>query len=69
MPGKPKLYAHQVKILKYVKVDSEFAGILVAVGFLVMGAVGLDIGRWFVLGAVGLGVAVALLLRLTRKND
>ena len=55
-------------IMRVMKVDSEFAGILVAVGFLVMGAVGLDIGRWFVLGAVGLGVAVALLLRLTRKN-
>ena len=56
-------------IMRVMKVDSEFAGILVAVGFLVMGAVGLDIGRWFVLGAVGLGVAVALLLRLTRKSD
>jgi hypothetical protein len=37
-------------IMRVMKVDSEFAGILVAVGFLVMGAVGLDIGRWFVLG-------------------
>ena len=55
-------------IMRVMKVDSEFAGILVAVGFLVMGAVGLDIGRWFVLGAVGLGVAVALLLRVTRKS-
>ncbi len=42
-------------IMRVMKVDSEFAGILVAVGFLVMGAVGLDIGRWFVLGALGLG--------------
>jgi hypothetical protein len=56
-------------IMRVMKVDSEFAGILVAVGFLVMGAVGLDIGRWFVLGALGLGVAVALLLRFTRKSD
>ena len=56
-------------IMRMMKVDSEFAGILVAVGFLVMGAVGLDIGRWFVLGALGLGVAVALLLRFTRKSD
>jgi len=55
-------------IMRVMKVDSEFAGILVAVGFLVMGAVGLDIGRWFLLGAVGLGVAVALLLRFTRKS-
>src|ERR1700674_4777781 len=56
-------------IMRVMKVDSEFAGILVAVGFLVMGAVGLDIGRWFVLGALELGVAVALLLRFTRKSD
>jgi formate-dependent nitrite reductase membrane component NrfD len=56
-------------IMRVMKVDSEFAGILVAVGFLVMGAVGLDIGRWFVLGALGLGVAVALLLRFTGKSD
>ena len=56
-------------IMRVMKVDSEFAGILVAVGFLVMGAVGLDIGRWFVLGALGLGVAVALLLRFARKSD
>ncbi len=43
-------------IMRVMKVDSEFAGILVAVGFLVM-------------GALGLGVAVALLLRFTRKSD
>ena len=55
-------------IMRVMKVDSEFAGILVAVGFLLMGAVGLDIGRWFVLGALALGVAVALLLRFTGKS-
>jgi hypothetical protein len=54
-------------IMRVMKVDSEFAGLLLAVAFLVMGAVGLDIGKWFVLGALALGVAVALLLRFTRK--
>jgi len=54
---------------RVMKVDSEFAGLLLAVAFLVMGAVGLDIGKWFVLGALALGVGVALLLRLTRKSD
>jgi len=53
---------------RVMRVDSEFAGLLLAVAFLVMGAVGLDIGKWFVLGALGLGVAVALLLRFTRKD-
>jgi len=52
---------------RVMKVDSEFAGLIVAVGFVVMAAVGLDIGKWFLLGALGLGVAVALLLRFTRK--
>jgi len=56
-------------IMRVMKVDSEFAGILLAVAFLVMGAVGLDIGKWFVLGAVVLGIGDALLLRFTRKSD
>jgi hypothetical protein len=38
--------------MRVMKVDSEFAGLLLAVAFLVMGAVGLDIGKWFVLGAL-----------------
>ena len=46
-----------------MKVDSEFAGLLVAVGFLVMGFVSMPIATWFIVGAVALGVAVALLLR------
>lgn len=53
---------------RVMRVDSEFAGLLVAVGFLVMGAVGLDIGKGFVLGALALGIAVAILLRLIRKD-
>jgi hypothetical protein len=34
----------------------------------VMGPSVLDIGRWFALGGLGLGVAVALLIRFTRKS-
>ena len=48
-------------------VDAEFGGILVAVGFVVLGLLGLPIAKWFLLGAALLGGAVALLLRLTRK--
>jgi uncharacterized membrane protein YhiD involved in acid resistance len=52
-----------------MRVDSEFAGLLLAVAFLVMGAVGLDIGKGFVLGALALGVAVAVVLRLTHRDS
>jgi hypothetical protein len=31
--------------------------------------VGLDIGKWFVVGALVLGVGVAFLLRFMRKSD
>ncbi len=51
-----------------MQVDSEFAGILVAVGFLLMGLVSMPIATRFLLGALGLGGGVALLLRLTRKE-
>jgi hypothetical protein len=44
------------------------AGIIVAVAFVVLGLVGLPIAKWFLLGAVVLGAAVALLLRFTRKE-
>ncbi len=54
--------------MRVMRVDAEFAGIIVAVGFLVMGAVGLDIGKWFIMGALVLGAVVALLLRFTRKD-
>jgi hypothetical protein len=54
---------------RVMQVDSEFAGILVAVGFLLMGAVGLDIGKGFILGALGLGVGVALLLRFLHRAN
>ena len=48
-----------------MKVDSEFAGIIVAVGFLAMGLVGIPVARWFVVGCLALGGVFALLLRLT----
>jgi len=53
---------------RVMQVDSEFAGILVAVGFLLMGLVSMPIATRFLLGALGLGGGVALLLRLTRKE-
>jgi len=51
-----------------MKVDPGFAGILVAVGFLGMGLVSMPLATAFVLGAITLGVVVALLLRFTPKK-
>ncbi len=48
---------------RVMKVDSEFAGLLVAVGFLVLGLVSMPMATGFVLGAIALGAVVALLLR------
>ena len=53
---------------RVMRVDSEFAGLLVAVGFLVMGLVSMPLATGFVLGAITLGVVVALLLRFTPRK-
>ncbi len=53
---------------RVMRVDSEFAGILLAVGFLVMGLVSMPVGAGFVLGSITLGVVVALLLRFIPKR-
>lgn len=51
-----------------MSVDSETAGILVAVGFLAMGLVSISVVRWFALGCLALGAAFAVLLRFAPKN-
>jgi hypothetical protein len=52
-----------------MRVDAEFAGIIVAVGFVALGLVGMpDVAPVSLLGALPVGVAVALLLRFTRKG-
>lgn len=51
-----------------MQLDSEFAGLLVAVGFLVMGLVSMPIATVFVLGTLALGVVVALLLRFVPRK-
>jgi hypothetical protein len=53
---------------RVMQVDSEFAGLLVALGFLAMGLVSMPIATGFVLGAIGLGIVVALLLRFAPKK-
>jgi hypothetical protein len=51
-----------------MQVDSGFVGLLVAVSFLVMGLVSMPIATGFVLGAIALGIVVALLLRFAPKK-
>jgi hypothetical protein len=53
---------------RVMRVDSEFAGLLVAVGFLVMGFVSMPVAAWFVSGALVFGGAIALLLHFLRKE-
>ena len=53
---------------RVMQLDSEFAGVLVAVGFLVMGLVSMPPATGLVLGAITLGVVVALLLRFTPRK-
>ncbi len=48
--------------------DSEVAGIIVAIGFLAMGLVSMPLGTWFVLGCLVLGGVFAALLRFTPKR-
>jgi len=50
-----------------MKVDAEFAGILVAVGFFVMGFVSVPIAKGFLIGAFFIGIGVAVVLALIRK--
>ena len=50
-----------------MRVDAGYIGIIVAIGFVVMGLVALPIAKFFLLGAVLLGIAVAILFHFTRK--
>ena len=54
---------------RFMRVDAESAGIIIAVGFTIMGLVGLPIAKWFLLAAIALASAVALVLHFTKKQD
>jgi hypothetical protein len=57
-------------VMRVLQVDAERTGVLVALGFVVMGFVsGVPIAKWFLLGALLLGGGVAVLFRLTRKSN
>lgn len=53
---------------QFMRVDSEFAGVLIALGFLLMAFVSMPLAAWFVGGAILIGVLVALALRLVRRD-
>jgi len=50
-----------------MKVDAEVAGIMVAIGFFVMGFVSVPIAKGFLIGAFVVGIAVAAALALVRR--
>jgi len=52
---------------RVMQIDSEFAGLLVAAGFLVMGFVSMPVAAWFVLGSLMVGGVVGLVLHFTAK--
>ena len=55
-------------VWRVMQVDSEWASVLIAAGFVLMGLVSLPIAKWFFLGAIVVGVTVALVLRLTKSE-
>jgi hypothetical protein len=50
-----------------MKVGPGIVGIFLALGFIVLGVVGLPLARWFLLGAVLGGCLIALVLHLIRS--
>ncbi len=63
--GDPKPHPGPFRVMK---VDAECAGILVAIGFFVMGFVSVPIAKGFLIGAFAAGIAVAVILGLIRKT-
>ena len=63
-PASPKPHPGPFRV---PKVDAEFAGILVAIGFFVMGFVSVPIAKGFLIGAFLVGIGVAVVLGLIRK--
>jgi len=51
-----------------MRIDSGVPGLILALGFVIMGVVGVPIAKWFVIAGVGLGVGIAVLLRYLRKR-
>ncbi|HEY3927156.1 MAG TPA: hypothetical protein VGL89_02170 [Candidatus Koribacter sp.] len=50
------------------KLAAEFDSVLIAVGFIVLGLAGLPLAKFFLIGAVAVGVIIAVLFRILRKK-
>ena len=55
--------------MRLMAVGAEFAGVLIAIAFGVLAVIGLPIAKWFLLGTVLVGGAVALLFRLLQRHQ
>jgi hypothetical protein len=53
---------------RFMKVDAEMTGVLIALGFTILGFVSMPIAAWFIVGAILAGSAIALLFRFFRKK-
>ena len=53
---------------RVMSVDAELGGFIVAIGIVVLALFSIPIAKWFLLGALFLGLGVALLLRYIRKG-
>jgi hypothetical protein len=61
---KPDIQPPHPGPFRMMKVNPGLAGILIAVGIVVLGIVGLPIAKWFLLGAVLVGCVIAFILHL-----
>jgi hypothetical protein len=52
---------------RITKASPGFAGILLAIGFVVMGVIALPIAKWFLLGVLAVGGAIAFILHLANR--
>jgi hypothetical protein len=51
-----------------MRVDSGLAGMIIAVGFMVMGIVGVPIAKWFLIAGIMLGIGIAVVLRWWKRQ-
>jgi hypothetical protein len=54
--------------MRVMSVDAETAGFIVAIGIVALAVVSIPEAKWFLLGALFLGLGVALFLRYIRKG-